>query len=66
MLHKENLQGQRNGPALAALPEELGSIPAPTWWLTTTCHSSSTGPDALFWLVHAAQTLAVKTLIDMK
>lgn len=41
-------------------------FPAPAWWLTTTCHSSSTGPDALFWLVHAAQTLAVKTLIDIK
>ena len=29
--------------ALAALAEDLGSIPAPTWQLTTFCKSSSRG-----------------------
>ena len=28
--------------ALAALPEDLGSISSTHWWLTTTCNNSST------------------------
>lgn len=35
--------------ALVALPEDLGWIPAPKWWLTNTCNGRSRGPDALFW-----------------
>jgi hypothetical protein len=33
--------------ALAALREDLVQFPAPTWQLTTICHSSSRGSDTL-------------------
>lgn len=33
--------------ALAALPEDLGSILRPTWQLTTACNSRSRGPGTL-------------------
>ena len=31
--------------ALTVLPEDLGSIPAPTWQFTIVCNSSSRGPN---------------------
>lgn len=34
---------------LALLPEELGSVPNPTWWLSRICNSSSMGSDGLLW-----------------
>ena len=37
--------------ALVALPEDLGSILAPTWWFTTICYSRARGCDALFWFL---------------
>lgn len=35
---------------LAALVEDLGWVPAPTWWLTTICTARSRVPYALIWL----------------
>ena len=35
--------------ALAALPEDPGSVPSTAWRLTTVCNSRSRGLAALFW-----------------
>jgi hypothetical protein len=58
--------------ALAALLENLGSIPAPTRQLTTMCSSGFCGSNTLFWPLRAAGTPrcndmhACKTVIHIK
>jgi len=37
-----------SGLALAVFPEIWGWFPAPTWWLTTICSSSSRKSDVFF------------------
>ena len=34
-------------------------FPAPTWWLTTVCNSTSRGSSALFWTLYAPGTYMV-------
>jgi hypothetical protein len=53
-VHEKNnkLWGWRNGSVL--LPRPQVQFPAPTWWLTMICDSSSRGADALLWLLQAA------------
>lgn len=42
----EMIKGLR---ALAALTEDSGLFPAPTWWITSVCNSSSTESRTFVW-----------------
>lgn len=64
---QELLKVKRQAGEMAALTEDLGSIPTTTWWLTTAHHSSSMGSD-IFWTLWAPDTdiRAGKTYIKNK
>ena len=51
--------------ALVALPEDVGWIPAPKWWLTNTCNRRLRGPDALFWPPQHAHSAAQQNCTSM-
>jgi hypothetical protein len=50
--------------ARAALPENLGSIPSPTWQLASIFNTSFQGSDALFWSLQALNVCGAQTYMQ--
>lgn len=59
------LEGERTQQvrALAALPEDPGSTPAPTWQLIAVCNSR---PSVFFWPLWTLHTLGTHTCMQAK